>query len=148
MNHNWYLATENEEKEFRWLRLSFIRKINYAVGGKVTYQSSRAEHYTSFFTSLQNAMTLANVSFQKAILKASPNIALYFNENMKPFFPSQEYIRTEADGSIVFSIEYTQPLEILPFLKQWQPDITILSPQRLIDELITDMKKSLEIHTN
>ena len=62
-------------------------------------------------------MTLSNVNFKKATLKASPGIALYFKESMKTFFPSQQYVRTEEDGSIIFTVEYTQPMEVLPFIK-------------------------------
>ena len=97
MNNNWYLATENEEKQFRFLRLSFIKKVGYSKNNKVTFQASRVEHYHDFFSSVQNAMTLQNTQFKKATLKASPGMALYFKENMKPFFPSQEYVKTEEN---------------------------------------------------
>jgi len=146
MNNNWYLATEDDVKNFRFLRLSFIKKVEYASGDKITFQGSRVDHYHSFFASLQNAFTLANVQFKKATLKVSPDMALYFKESMKPFFPSQEYVRTEEDGSIVFTIEYTQPLEILPFIKQWQPSITILSPDSLKKKLRDDIQQSLKNH--
>lgn len=146
MNNNWYLATEDEEKTFRFLRLSFIKKVGYATEGKETFQASRVDHYHAYFASLQNAMTLANVAFKKATLKVSPNMALYFEESMKPFFPSQEYVRKEEDGSIVFTVEYTQPLEILPFVKYWQPSITILGPDKLKEALVRDLKQSIKNH--
>ncbi len=148
MNNNWYLATEDDAKHFRFLRLSFIQKIKYASEGRTTFQPSRVEEHNTYFASLQNAMTLVGKPFETAMLKVSPRVALYFEEGMKPFFPSQEYVRTEEDGSIVMRIEYTQPLEILPFVKQWQPDITILSPDKLKEQLVEDIKRSLEIHTN
>ncbi len=147
MNNNWYLATENDAKQFRFLRLSFIQKIKYASEGRTTFQSSRVEEHNTYFASLQNAMTLVGKPFERTVLKASPRVALYFAEDMKPFFPSQEYIRTEEDGSVVFSIEYTQPLEVLPFIKQWQPDLTIVSPDKLKDQLVRELQQSLENHT-
>ena len=146
MNNNWYLATENEEKQFRFLRLSFIKKVGYSKNNKVTFQAGRVEHYHDFFSSVQNAMTLQNTQFKKATLKASPDMALYFKENMKPFFPSQEYVRTEEDGSIVFTVEYTQPLEVLPFIKQWLPDIEIVAPDKLKQYFMNDMQRSMKIH--
>ena len=146
MNNNWYLATEDDAKQFRFLRLSFIQKIKYASDGRTSFQPSRVEEHNTYFDSLQNAMTLVGKPFEKTVLKASPRVALYFAEDMKPFFPSQEYIRTEEDGSIVFSIEYTQPLEVLPFIKQWQPDLTIVSPDKLKDQLTKELRQSLENH--
>jgi predicted DNA-binding transcriptional regulator YafY len=144
MNNNWYLAVENEDKHFRMLRLSFVLEVKYASSGKSTFQASRVDAYNEYFASLQNAMTLIGKNFEKAVLKVSPRIALYFEEKMKPFFPSQEYMHTEEDGSIVFSIEYTQPLEILPFIKQWQPDMSIVSPKKLKDQLIHELQLSLK----
>jgi predicted DNA-binding transcriptional regulator YafY len=146
MNNNWYLAIENEEKHFRMLRLSFVEEIKYASNGKTTFQLSRVDAYNEYFSSLQNAMTLIGKDFEKAVLKASPEVALYFKKNMKPFFPSQKYMHTEEDGSIVFSIKYTQPLEILPFIKQWQPDISIVSPEKLKNQLIEELQQSLKNH--
>ena len=147
MNNNWYLATENEEKRFRFLRLSFIKSVGYSKNDKITFQASKVEKYYEFFSSVQNAMTLANTQFKKATLKVSPGMALYFKENMKPFFPSQEYVKTEDDGSIVFTVEYTQPLEVLPFIKQWLPDIEIVAPDKLKQYFMNDMQKSMEIHS-
>ena len=75
-------------------------------------------------------MTL-NKAFKTAYLKASPKVAHYFKKNMKQFFPSQEYIKTINDGSVEFSIKSTQPMEILPSIKQWLPEITIIKAQEL-----------------
>ena len=58
---------------------------------------------------------------------------------MKPFFPSQKFIKTNDDGSIDFSIDYTNYMEIAPFIKQWQPDITILSPDTLREKIRKDL---------
>jgi predicted DNA-binding transcriptional regulator YafY len=146
MNNNWYLAVENEDKLFRMLRLSFVKEVQYASSGKTTFQSSRVDVYNDYFSSLQNAMTLVGKHFEKAVLKVSPGVAIYFEEKMKPFFPSQEYMHTEEDGSIVFSIAYTQPLEILPFIKQWQPDICIVSPEKLKKQLVHELQQSLQNH--
>lgn len=144
MNNNWYLATENDDKWFRFLRLSFIEKVEYTSDGRETFQGSRVDFYQSYFTDLQNAMTLVGKQFEIATLKVSPRVAIYFMEDMKPFFPSQQYIETLEDGSVVFSVEYTQEMEILPFVKQWQPDMTILSPEGLKTKLTADLKKGIE----
>lgn len=146
MNNNWYLACEDEEKRLRILRLSFIEKVEYAAKDKTTFQPSRVEHYRSYFASLQNAFTLPDRPFKTATLKASPEVALYFEASMKPFFLSQQYVQTQEDGSILFAVEYTQPMEILPFVKQWQPTITIVSPDSLKQALVKDMQQSLKNH--
>ncbi|MDR0676856.1 MAG: WYL domain-containing protein [Elusimicrobiota bacterium] len=142
INSNWYLACEEKNQKFRLLRISFIKDVAYPKT-KTGYQRSILLKYKTYFENMQNAMTLQDVKPQKAILCADKNIACYFKEEMKPFFISQQFIRENSDGSIVFSILYTQPLEILPFIKNWLPNIKILEPQSLKAELKKELKKAL-----
>ena len=141
MNGNWYLAAETKEGTFRFLRLAFIEKVGYAK--KATYQSKTLEKYASFFEKVQNPMTL-DAPFKTARLLALPRVALYFDEGMKPFFPSQEFVAKHDDGSVEFTLRYTQPMEILPFIKQWQPDLEILEPVELREELARDLRRALK----
>ena len=143
MHNNWYLATENDEKEFRLLRLSFVRNVAYS-SGKVSYQKSTLEKYDSFFKNIQNPFTVPDKPFKKAVLEASSAVAIYFEKNMKKFFPSQEYIETYPNGSVRFSVEYTQPMEILPFVKQWIPDIKIIEPAELKEMLLSDLGDAMK----
>jgi predicted DNA-binding transcriptional regulator YafY len=45
-----------------------------------------------------------------------------------------------------FSIAFTQPLEILPFIKRWAPDLVVLSPQDLREEMARSMRLAWEAH--
>lgn len=49
----------------------------------------------------------------------------------------------QNDGSVVFSVDYTQVLEILPFVKQWLPELEILEPKELKDAYAEDLRKAL-----
>jgi predicted DNA-binding transcriptional regulator YafY len=144
IDNNWYLAIEDEESRFGLVRISFIKNINdYEF--KDRYQRQVLDKYKEYFKNLQNSMTLYNVEFKTAKLKANKNIKKYFKKEMKKFFPSQKFISEDEDG-VVFSINYTQPLEILPFIKKWLPNIEILQPQELKDELKKDLQKALEFY--
>ncbi len=142
MSNNWYLSVEDDGHKLRFLRFCFIKNIDY-VSGKNAYRSKILEKYSSFFQTLQNPMTL-NKPSKKAHLKASANIAIYFKESMKLFFSSQKFIKENEDGSVEFSLSFTQHIEILPFIKQWQPDLIILSPNSLKNELLQDMRQSIK----
>lgn len=137
MKNNWYVATENEERKFRLLRVAFIDDIDYSKK-KETYQKNVLDRYNDFFATIQNPMSLPFEPKKTAILKAHGRIAVYFKESMKKFMESQTYMR-EEDGAVVFSIEYTQPLEVLPFIKEWLPDMEILEPQELREMLIQEL---------
>ncbi|MDR0579378.1 MAG: WYL domain-containing protein [Campylobacteraceae bacterium] len=142
VNNNWYLACESQKQKFNLLRISFIKNVTYSKK-KERYQRGTLSKYESYFDSMQNAMTLQGVKPQEAILCANKNIACYFKKEMKPFFASQCFIEEVIDGSIIFSVSYTQPLEVLPFIKNWLPDIMILEPQSLKAELKKELKKAL-----
>ena len=65
---------------------------------------------------------------------------------MKKFFRSQKFISETKDNGVLFSVEYTQDLEILPFIQKWLPDLEILEPQSLKDSYKIKLKKALTLH--
>jgi len=141
VDNNWYLAAEDAEG-FRFLRLSFIKRVKPNFLGK-RYKSSKK--YEEFLKTFQNSLTLYGVKPKKARILATKEIAKYFKNGMKKFLPSQKFIRENEDGSVEFEISYTQALEILPFIKKWLPNLIILSPDDLKEELKEDLKNALKI---
>ncbi len=139
VDNNWYIAIEDKNSKLKFLRISFIQNIKKVRD--YSYQKSTFEKYNTFFKTFQNAMTLYGVERKKAILQTTPKIAKYFKKDMKKFFPSQEFIEELDDGSIRFSLLYTQPLEILPFIKRWLPDMSVIEPKELKKQYERDIKK-------
>ena len=130
MDNNWYLVVIDEEGILRFRRLSFIAKVRYSTK-KSSFQTKELEPYIDFLKSVQNAMTLYGVKKKVATIKATPAVAKYFDKGMKKFLPSQTFKRKEDDGSVIFTLEYTQELEVLPFIQKWLPDLVILEPSTL-----------------
>ena len=141
ISNNWYLAIEAKNNIHRLLRISFIQEISYSK--KSNYQKSVLNKYNQYYRKIQNPFTQYNVKAQIAILQVSHSRAKYFKSNMKKFFPSQRYIDEDKDGNIKISIEYTQPIEILPFIKQWLPHITIIEPEYLKIELKKELTEAI-----
>lgn len=142
MENNWYVAVATQEKQLLFLRISFIEKIEYS-SKKSTYQPTQINQYIDFFKHFQNSMSLYGVERQEAHILASPKVAKYFQPYMKRHLNSQKFIERYADGSIEFTLEYTQAIEILPFIKKWLPDLKILSPKSLEDDLRKDLEAYL-----
>lgn len=138
---NWYLAIEDAAGNFRLLRAAFI--VSLSKSSK-NYQSKILYKYKTHFNKIQNAMSLPSKPSQRAILKASPKVAIYFQKGMKLFFPSQKFKEILGDGSVTFTIDFTNDLEILPFVKRWLPDLEILEPQSLRDVFREHIKISLD----
>jgi predicted DNA-binding transcriptional regulator YafY len=143
MDNNWYLAVITEEKTFSFRRLSFISKVSYA-SEKTTYLKKELDSYLNFLKTVQNAMTLYGEEPKVATIKAKPSIAKYFDEGMKKFLPSQIFKSKEKDGSVIFTLSYTQALEVLPFIQKWMPDLLILEPLELKDAYRKKLEEALK----
>jgi len=152
-NDNWYLAFEHYDREkkvrlFQFGRLAFIKKIELCKDHRYSTKNRFNPNFDKYIKFLendvQNAMTMYGVKPQKATILATPNVARYFKADIKKALPSQKFIEERDNGSVIFSLEYTQPLEILPLIQKWMPDLIILEPDSLKQEYITKLQKSLE----
>ncbi len=145
MDNNWYVAYVDSENKVRFGRISFIQRVDY--GTKVGhFQPSSIQNHLQHLEKVQNSSTLYNVKPKLTTIKATANIARYFDAGMKTFLPSQKFIKKETDGSVIFSLEYTQPLEILPLIQKWLPDLIILEPQELKEAYVKKLQQTLSNH--
>lgn len=146
MDNNWYLILIDDTKKLLFRRLSFITQVNYA--SKSTFHRNDIQPYLDFLARAQNSMTLYDVAPKVATIKATPNIAKYFEKDMKKFLLSQTFLETCDDGGVLFTINYTQELEIFPFIQKWMPDLIIIEPLELKKSYIKKLNATLENHAN
>lgn len=141
IDNNWYVAyVENDILKLG--RISFIEKVEYSK--KNSYQKYSVKGYLNILqTKLQNSMTLFDKEKKIAKIQVTPNVSKYFKEEMKKFLSSQKFIEEKEDGSVIFTLEYTQSLEILPFIQRWLPDLIILSPQDLKEEYLEKLTQTI-----
>jgi len=148
VDNNWYVAIEDENEKFRFLRIAFIKKLFPVFiknNGKIkekTFQKNLLEKYKDYFKTFQNSLTLYGAEYKTAKILAKKEIAHYFRKDMKKFFYTQKFIEENEDG-VIFEVKYTQPLEILPFIKKWIPYLIILSPKELKEEFENSLKEML-----
>lgn len=143
IDNNWYLSTVADDNKLRLNRISFIEKVDYATNMS-SFQLSKLKKQIDFLENkMQNSLTLYDEPVETATLRIDSEKARYFGENMKKFMSTQKYQETLPDGSIIFTLEYTQPLEILPFIQGWLPHLTILEPQELKDAYIENLNNVL-----
>lgn len=139
---NWYVAIEYNSGLIL-LRVSFIQNVQKSQN-KNHFQPNVPKKYSDYFTTMQNSMSLQNSDKETAVLRASKKVSIYFKKDMKPFFISQRFIGEDDEGCITFEVTYTQPLEILPFVKKWLPDIEVISPNSLKEVFRNDLKDALK----
>ena len=143
IDNNWYIATVGDDEIVRLSRVSFIENVSYATNIS-KFQKSSVEKQMQFIdNNIQNSLTLYNSEVKIATIKATPERAKYFDKGMKKFLSSQKFKEKLVDGSIIFTLEYTQPLEVLPFIQKWLPHLVILEPTELREEYIESLKRYL-----
>jgi hypothetical protein len=143
IDNNWYIATSGEDEKVWLSRVSFIEEVSYATNISKFQKSSVKKQMKFIDHHIQNSLTRYDLPVQTATIKATPEKARYFDKGMKKFLSSQKFKEKLDDGSIVFTLEYTQPLEILPFIQKWLPYLVILEPQDLKEEFIGNLNIAL-----
>ena len=145
MEGNWYLAYVDVEDNLKFGRISFMDKVEYASKAE-SFQPSTVTKQMHFLKNIQNAMTLYGKPTKTARLKARGMAAKYFYEGMKPFLSSQKFEKILDDGSVIFTLEYTQAIEIMPFIQSWLPNIIILEPQELKEQYMKRLNFTINNH--
>ncbi len=142
-NNNWYIAIIKPSKKLELLQLNFITNIKVSKK-PLLLDSNEIQKYLEFLKRMQHALTLFGKTPKKAYIKATPNVAHYFKKDMKKLLPSQQFIKEDSDGSVIFSLEYTQELEILPLIQKWMPDLIILKPKKLQEAYLKKLQIAQE----
>ncbi|MCK5677609.1 MAG: WYL domain-containing protein [Flavobacteriaceae bacterium] len=147
MENNWYIAYVNSDNKLLFGRISFIQRVDYASNVGKFHPSSVQDHL-AFLKNIQNSMTLYGKDKKIAKIKARPDIAKYFDEGMKLRLSSQKFVEKLEDGSVIFTLEYTQPIEILPLIQSWMPNLVILEPKGLEKKYIQILEKTMQTYKN
>ncbi len=62
---------------------------------------------------------------------------------LETVFHPTEYKVLQADGSLYWSVEVAGTLEVLSWVRGWGAEVTVIAPQALRQEVITDLRKTL-----
>ena len=143
IDNNWYIATSGEDDKVWLSRVSFIESVSYASNISKFQKSSVKKQMKFIDEKIQNSLTRYDLPLKTATIKALPQKAKFFDKGMKKFLSSQKFKEKLDDGSIVFTLEYTQSLEILPLIQKWLPHLVILEPQELKEEYIYNLNMIL-----
>jgi predicted DNA-binding transcriptional regulator YafY len=138
IDNNWYVALVDSNENIVLRRIVFIDSI------KVSKRKHKINEkkYIKYLKNIQNALTLFNTPIKRAKIEVDKEVAHYFDKGMKKFLPSQKFIKKKANGNVVFELEYTQDLEILPLIQRFLPYLRILEPLDLRKNFIEKLEKA------
>ena len=79
---------------------------------------------------------------REVVLKASPEVAGYFKR--RKLIANQVIEKELSDGSLIISAKVSHDNQILPIVRYWIPNLTIISPDSLQAEMDKGLKAYLE----
>jgi predicted DNA-binding transcriptional regulator YafY len=77
----------------------------------------------------------------EVLLSVAPQIAYYFQR--RKLLPMQETVRELENGGLIMSSKISHPLQILPQIRYWLPNIRIISPDCLQLEMESELRTYL-----
>jgi predicted DNA-binding transcriptional regulator YafY len=136
--NNWYLAalTKNYKLNYGFKRF----RINFITNVKVKSKTFKKDlEVVKHIENFQSLFEDFKAPQYEVILKASQNISRYFK--VKKYLKSQKIIKYHDDGQITLSFKINNPMEILPLIKTWLPDLKVISPDFIKEKILQDIKK-------
>ncbi|HAT2491433.1 TPA: WYL domain-containing protein [Aeromonas hydrophila] len=87
--------------------------------------------------------TLWRSGMIEVLLKASTSIAINFQH--RPLLPEQEIVKTLDDGALLLSSRVLDANQILPVIKSWMPELTVISPGFIHEQIVYDLRRLLAL---
>ena len=130
----WYLIALDSRNDI--LKKYYLKNIKNIQLLEETFEST-----AKLDKLLDNSISIwfsQNTEPYKVVLNISADVAKYFKR--KPISKSQITESAYEDGSMDVSVEITNDMEIIPFVKYWIPHIRVLEPLSVKEAIELDLK--------
>lgn len=127
INHKgiWYLTALDADKlkSFSFSKIQHLKVLDTGFEWDATLDSKIASDDGIWHSDNQ----------REVVLKASPEVAGYFKR--RKLIGNQVIEKELSDGSLIISAKVSHDNQILPIVRYWIPNLTIISPESLQAEL-------------
>ncbi len=131
----WYLIALDSRNDI--LKKYYLKSIKNIQLSDETFKST-----AKLDRLLENSISIwfsQNTEPYRVVLNIASNVAKYFKR--KPISKSQITESVYEDGSMDISVEITNDMEIIPFVKYWMPHIIVLKPARVDEAIRKDIEE-------
>jgi len=136
INHKgiWYLTAVDADKlkSFRFSKIQHLKVLDTVFDWDATIDTKISSDDGIWHSDTQ----------REVVLKASPEVAGYFKR--RKLIGNQIIEKELSDGSLIISAKVSHDNQILPIVRYWMPNLTIISPESLQTELMQGLKAYLE----
>ena len=136
----WYLIALDSRNDI--LKKYYLKNIKNIQLSEETFTST-----AKLDRLLDNSISIwfdQNIEPYRVVLNISSDVAKYFKR--KPISKSQITESVYEDGSIDVSVEITNDMEIIPFVKYWMPHIRVMEPMRISEVIREDLNEYLKMN--
>ena len=141
-NQRWFLFALNEKyNAISNFALDRIESIEWTTAKFIPNTSIDFTHY---FDQIVGVSVNHNEKVQTIMMRVNKEQLPYTSS--KPLHHSQTVIERCEDGSAILSIEVIPNFELIQLLLSFGHRIEVLSPQSLREEILSRIKKSMEIY--
>ena len=127
INHKgiWYLTAVDADKlkSFSFSKIQHLKVLDTVFDWDATIDTKISSDDGIWHSDTQ----------REVVLKASPEVAGYFKR--RKLIGNQVIEKELADGSLIISAKVSHDNQILPIVRYWIPNLTIISPESLQAEL-------------
>ena len=142
INENFYLASENLNKEYPFSLFRVINILNIEIENRTFRRNLDIE---DFILSIQTPFSNYKPQFKNHLItvkiEVSPLKAKFFK--LKKSLPSQKIEKENSDGSLVLSFLVTQERELEELIKKWLPHLKVITPLSLKERIEGDLRDYL-----
>ena len=134
----WYLIALDSRNDI--LKKYYLKNIKQITTLDETFEST-----AKLDRLLDNSISVwfdQNVEPYRVVLNISKDVAKYLKR--KPISKSQITESVYEDGSVDISVEITNDMEIIPFVKYWVPHIKVLEPDNIKESINDDLKSYIK----
>jgi predicted DNA-binding transcriptional regulator YafY len=127
INHKgiWYLTALDDDKlkSFSFSKILHLKVLDTAFDWDATIDTKISSDDGIWHSETQ----------REVVLKASPEVAGYFKR--RKLIANQVIEKELSDGSLIISAKVSHDSQILPIVRYWIPNLSIISPESLQAEL-------------
>ena len=131
----WYLIALDARNDI--LKKYYLKNIkNIQLSDEIFISTAKLDRL------LENSISIwfdQHIEPYRVVLNISADVAKYFKR--KPISKSQITEAVYEDGSMDVSVEITNDMEIIPFVKYWMPHIIVLKPARVDETIRKDIEE-------
>ena len=136
INHKgiWYLTALDDDKlkSFSFSKILHLKVLDTAFDWDATIDTKISSDDGIWHSETQ----------REVVLKASPEVAGYFKR--RKLIANQVIEKELSDGSLIISAKVSHDNQILPIVRYWIPNLSIISPESLQAELEQGLSAYLE----